>query len=353
MSRFLSARGQRLSVYTPGEQPRERRYIKLNTNESPFPPAPAVLEALQPGTLAGLRLYCDPECRELKRCLAAQYGLSPSEVFVGNGSDEALNFAFMAFGEDSIAYPDISYGFYPVFAALHGLKGIELPLLKDFSVPLALAQAQRCPVVLANPNAPTGIALPLCSIRQLLESDRERLLIVDEAYVDFGVESAVSLIPEFDNLLVVQTFSKSRSMAGARLGYALGQERLIEDLERVKYATNPYNVNALTQLLGIKTLENQAYYDACCRIIIENRAWTEAQLRALGFEVLPSGANFVFAAPPKGSAAALYEALKAQGILVRYFPRARTERYLRITIGTREEMSALVDALRALLQRTL
>ena len=344
MSRFFTKRLEKLTPYTPGEQPRDMQYIKLNTNESPFPPSPAVIEAA--ACEAGrLQLYSDPTCREITDKLASLYRVSPEQVILTNGSDEVLNFAFMAFADEEhpLVFPAITYGFYPVFAELNRIPYTEIPLQEDFSVDYRdYMNLGGKTVVIANPNAPTGLCLTLGEIEAILRSNPDGVVIIDEAYVDFGAESAVALVDKYENLLVTQTFSKSRSLAGARLGFGIGHKDLIADLHTVRYSTNPYNVNRMTAAAGYAALCDNDYYMQNCRTVMENRAYTTEALRALGFEVLDSLTNFVFAKTNKMSGEALYRELKRRGILVRHFGKAEITDYNRITIGTREQMEAFV-----------
>ena len=351
MSRFMSAAYRALEEYVPGEQPKERTYIKLNTNESPFPPSPATLDAINREAAEKLCLYSDPESRDLKAGLAALYGVEPSEVFVSNGSDDILNFAFMAFGKDKgVLFPDITYGFYKVFAELHHLDATVIPLNEDFTLPKQSLYHTGKMVVIANPNAPTGIALTRDEIEEIVASNPESVVLVDEAYVDFGAESALPLLKKYDNLLVVQTYSKSRSMAGARLGFAFGSREIISDLEKIKYSTNPYNVNRLTQAAGLAALSENGYYQANCKKIIDAREWTRNALAAMGFTVLPSSANFLFAKHKSVSGESIYRDLKERGVLVRHFTAARICDYNRITVGTQEQMQTMVDILQDILK---
>ena len=352
MSRFLSPEAARLAPYTPGEQPQDQPYIKLNTNESPFPPSPQVVAALSQAEVSKLNLYSDPTCARLVDALARRYGLRPENVLPANGSDEALAFAFRAFcgAGRPVAYPDITYGFYKSQAAFFGLEVQVVPLREDFTLHVEDYFGFPGTIVIANPNAPTGIAIPPSDIRQLLEADPDRVVIVDEAYVDFGAESCVPLIPRYDNLLVTQTLSKSRSLAGGRVGCALGSEELIAALNRVKYSFNPYNVNRLSILAGAAAVEDEAYFQSCTAAIRENRVWTTRELERLGFTVLPSSANFLLAKCGRLSGEELYRHLKARGILVRWWADApRIRDYVRITIGSREQMEALIDQISQLL----
>lgn len=349
MSRFLNLRYKKLTPYTPGEQPQDRRYIKLNTNESPYPPSEGVLTVLNRQAGEELRLYSDPEASELKKKLAARYGVAPENVFVSNGSDEALNFAFMAFVPERIAFADITYGFYQVFSELYGLQTQIIPLREDFSLAVEDYEHIGCPCVIANPNAPTGLLLPVSHIERLLQSDPNRLVILDEAYIDFGGTTAIPLIQRYDNLLVIQTCSKSRSLAGARLGYAIGCKSLIQDLETLRFSTNPYNVNRLTLKMGCRALEEQDYYDENCLRIIETREYTRSKLENMGFRCLDSKTNFLFAEHPAVSGERMYQELKDRGILVRHFDRPRIRSFIRITIGDRKEMEEFLRQVEAIL----
>ena len=346
MSRFFTSRLAALTPYTPGEQPKDQQYVKLNTNESPFPPSPAVLRAVSE-QVPQLQLYSDPESTKLRGALAACYGVSPRQVIVSNGSDEVLNFAFQAFGDEDhpLVFPDITYGFYPVFAQLNRIPYTTIPLREDFSIGVEDYLGIGKTIVIANPNAPTGLCLSIEEIEQILASNRDNVVIIDEAYVDFGAESAVALVDKYDNLLVTMTFSKSRSMAGARLGFAIGSESLIADLNTIRYSTNPYNVNRMTETAGAASLEENDYYMANCRTIMENRSWTTGELEKLGFTVIPSKTNFIFAAHPQLEGGELYRKLKERGILIRHFTASRIRNYNRITIGTRQQMELLVAAI--------
>ncbi|MBQ7329136.1 MAG: histidinol-phosphate transaminase [Oscillospiraceae bacterium] len=350
MSKFFTEKFAALEPYTPGEQPRDMQYVKLNTNESPFPPSAGVAEAVAK-ECSKLQLYSDPESTALRKRLAEVYGVKPSQVLVSNGSDEALNFAFMAFADEKspLAFPDITYGFYPVFAQLNHIPYTQIPLKEDFSIDPADYMAIHKTVVIANPNAPTGMCLPLQDIEDILKSNPGNVVIVDEAYVDFGGESAVKLVEHYENLLVVQTFSKSRSMAGARLGFAIGNEKLIADLNTIRYSTNPYNVNRMTEFAGVAALEENDYYLQNAKTIMANRAWTVSELQKLGFTVLDSKANFVFAKSDKIDGEKLYKELKARGVLVRHFTKARISPYVRITIGTLQQMETLIEKIKEIL----
>ena len=346
MSRFLAKKYRTLDAYTPGEQPRDKRYIKLNTNEFPYPPSPDVIKAIDSEVISDLRLYSDPTAKNLKESLAKYYGVGAENVFVSNGSDESLNFAFACFFEDGVAFADLTYGFYSVFADLYGIDAKIIPLNEDFAiVPEEYFGLDRGAVI-ANPNAPTGKALPLADIERIVASNPDRVIVVDEAYVDFGGESAIPLTKKYDNLLVCMTYSKSRGMAGARLGFAIGNAELIADLELMKYSTNPYNLDSLALRLGAAALtdSSKAYYEEKVGEVIRVREETSKKLTALGATVLPSKANFLFAKLPDISGGEAYAKLRERGILVRHFSKARISDYLRISIGTAEDMAELVNA---------
>lgn len=350
MSRFMNPKYDALEAYTPGEQPRDRRYIKLNTNESPYPPAPEVIDALGKTDVEELRLYSDPEGKVLKEKLAWYYGCQADNVFLSNGSDDILNFAFMAFGAGGAVFPKPTYSFYPVFAELHGVKYREVPLKEDFSLDVDGLCNTGCFTVLANPNAPTGMAVGLEEIRRILDSNPEQVVLVDEAYVDFGAESAAELIHKYPNLLVVMTYSKSRSMAGARLGFALGDRELIADLEKLKFSTNPYNVNRLTLKLGTAAVDAAMYFVGNAKRIIDTRERTATALREFGFQMPESKANFLFISHEGLSGTTFYEKLKARGVLVRHFSDPALEPYNRVTIGTEEEMGVFLGEVRSILE---
>ena len=350
MSRFLSEKYASLVPYVPGEQPRDTQYVKLNTNESPFPPSPKVLAAVE-REAKRLNLYSDPECTELKAAAAKLYGVRSEQVLPVNGSDEILYFSFLAFGDEAnpFAFPDISYGFYPVYSAFCCVPKREIPLDGDLSVDYRDYLGLDAHILLANPNAPTGTCLPVGQIEQIVRANPDRLVMIDEAYIDFGGESCVPLIAKYDNLLVFQTFSKSRSLAGARLGFGIGSEAVIRDLNTVKYSINPYNVNRMTQAAGVAAIEDDAYYKANARTIQQTRERTARRLAELGFTVLPSKANFLFAANGAIGGEALYRELKARGVLVRHFTKERIKNFCRITIGTDVQMEILLTHIEAIL----
>ena len=353
MSRFLSSKYKDLEAYTPGEQPRDMKYIKLNTNESPYPPSKRVVDALSSEEVLKLNLYSDPTAKALKTRIAELYGVEYDNVFVSNGSDDILNFSFMAFCEGEkrgVRFPEISYGFYSVYAELHGASYKAIPLKDDFSIDIADYMKNDASVVIANPNAPTGIALALSDIEKIVMANPDNLVLIDEAYVDFGGESAVALTKKYSNLLVVGTFSKSRSLAGARLGFAIANKEIISDLEKIKYSTNPYNINRLSLISGEMAILDNAYYMDNCKKIIETREYTQQKLRELGFSLTESKANFIFAKSDKIGGKELYSALKSRGILVRHFDKEKIKDYNRITVGTREEMDALISAITDILK---
>ncbi len=354
MSRFFSPKYSHLTPYTPGEQPKGQSFIKLNTNESPFPPSEravfaAGLEAKR------LQLYPDPAGTVLKRTAALTFGVAEDEIILGNGSDEILFFAFSAFCDDAspALFPAISYGFYEVFANLCRVPFVKTPLRPDFTIDIAAYQRNTHTIFLANPNAPTGILLSLSEIREILERNPDRVVVIDEAYIDFGGESALPLIHAYKNLLVVQTFSKSRSMAGARLGMGFASPELIRDLETVRNSLNPYNINRMTMAAGIAALEDEAQTRKNCSTIIENRAYLNQELCKLGFTFTDSKANFVFARHPKLSGKEIYRRLRENGILVRHFDKPEITDYNRITVGDRRDMEALVKTLRNILEEPI
>lgn len=333
--------------YVPGEQPRDKKYIKLNTNESPYPPSPAVAKAVV-REARDLNLYPDPRCTELCECLAGLYGVSKENIFVTNGSDDILNFAFMAFcgGGKKAVFPEITYGFYRVLADLHGISYEAVPMRDNLSIDYRDYLNKDGLTVIANPNAPTGLALPVSEIEEIVKSNRDNVVLIDEAYIDFGWESCYPLINKYDNLIVVTTFSKSRSMAGARLGFAIGSRELICDLDKIKYSTNPYNVNRMTMAAGVAAVRDNGYYMENCRKIIKTREYVTGELEKTGFYVLPSKANFVFARHKRLTGEFLYSELKKRGILVRHFDSEKIKDYIRITIGTKEDMDALLAILK-------
>ena len=354
MSRFLSERLRALEPYTPGEQPQILNLIKLNTNESPFPPSKKAVEN-SAAEAKKLQLYPDPECRALTEKIAELVGVEPSEVLVTNGSDEILNFAFMAYcdTENGAAFPDITYGFYKVFAQLGNVPYTEIALTDSLEINLEEYKGIGKAIFIANPNAPTGIFIEPEEIEEVIKANPDSVVVVDEAYVDFGGRSCIPLIKKYDNLLVTQTFSKSRSMAGARLGFGVGCKELIQDLNTIKYSTNPYNINRMTMAAGLGVLSDEEYTKANCKTICENREYTKNALCEMGFEVTDSKANFIFAKHPKVSGEKIYQGLRDRKILVRHFSADRICEYNRITVGTREQMDALLEATAEIIKEEL
>lgn len=351
MSRFLSKTKGTLSAYVPGEQPRDKKYIKLNTNESPFKPSKKAIRCGKKA-LSRLQLYPDPEVKNLIFELSKTYGVKTDNVITANGSDEILNFIFLAFcdKENGVVFPDITYGFYPVFSNLNGVSYTEIPLNENFEINVDDYIGVNKNIFIANPNAPTGIALTLSQIELIVKSNPNNIVVIDEAYVDFGAQSAVSLTTKYDNLIVVGTFSKSRSMAGARLGFAIANTELILDLKTIKYSVNPYNVNATTYALGVGTLIDSEYTKRNCQKIIENREYTTRELKLLGFTVLNSSANFIFCKSDKVEGETLYKRLKEKGILVRYFSKERIKDFIRVTIGNKREMQTFILKVKEILE---
>ncbi len=351
MSRFWNPMVAGLSPYVPGEQPSEQDLVKLNTNEMPFGPSPRVIEAIHAAASDALRLYSDPESTALKEAYARALGIDPAQVFPGNGSDEVLAHTFRALFNDSapILYPDITYSFYPVYCSFFGLEAKTVPLTDGFEIDLAQYRQPNGGIIFPNPNAPTGIALPLAGIEALLQDNNDTVVVVDEAYVDFGAESAVSLIDRYPNLLVIQTLSKSRALAGLRVGAAFGDAELIEGLQRVKNSFNSYPLDRLAQAGATAALDDQAWFETRRDEIMANREALTVGLEGLGFEVLPSMANFVFARHPAGEARALQQGLRAEGIVVRHFDKPRTRDFLRITVGTADQCERVVEVLGGLL----
>lgn len=351
MSRFFSYKYKDLVPYTPGEQPKVLNVTKLNTNECPFPPSEKAMrfarEHLRP-----LNLYPEIQCIDVRSRLAELHGIDADNIILGNGSDELLNFSFMAFCDDrkQAAFPSISYGFYPVYADLNHVPYTTIPLRADFTIaPEDYFDLKRT-IFIANPNAPTGLALTRAQVEEIVKHNPDSVVVIDEAYVDFGGETCIPLIQEYDNLLVVQTFSKSRSMAGARLGFGVGNPELIRDLNTIKYSTNPYNINTMTMAAAIGALEDEAYTQANCRTIRENRAFTVDALRGMGFTILDSQANFIFAKHASVDGETIYRELKKRGVLIRHFTKPIISDYNRITIGSREQMQTLLDTLKPILE---
>lgn len=351
MSKFWSDKTSCLQPYVPGEQPKLTNLVKLNTNENPFPPSPMVLTAMREAINDDLRLYPDPSADNLKQTIADYYGLHKQQVFVGNGSDEVLAQAFAAFfqGKQQLLLPDISYSFYPVYCQLYDVEACYVPLNEHFSLNPADYYGARAGVIFPNPNAPTGCILPLAQIELILQANPDCVVLVDEAYIDFGGESAVRLIDDYPNLLVVQTLSKSRSLAGMRIGLAMGHADLIEGLERVKNSFNSYPLDRVAQAAAIAAFTDDDYFHFTCAKVIKNRIWLTEQLQRLEFEVLPSEANFVFARHGSKEAARIAAFLRQHGVVVRHFQQERISNFLRISVGTQEQQQRLIAVLEEML----
>ena len=351
MSQFWSDIVNTLTPYVPGEQPQNRDYVKLNTNENPFGPSPKVIHAIDNFDRNLLKRYPDPEASKLRQSIADYYQVDLNQVFVGNGSDEVLAHSFFAFfkKEKPIAFPDITYSFYPVYANLYNIEAKQFPVKQDLSIDITSITQDCDGIILPNPNAPTSQYLEPDQIRKLLTLHSNKVVIIDEAYIDFGGESSVSLVNEFDNLLVIQTFSKSRSLAGLRIGFAIGQAHLIEGLQRVKNSFNSYPIDQLAIVAGQAAMLDVEYFKSCCEHVIKTRDWTHKELETLGFDCIKSKANFILAKPLKHDAEQVYLALREEGVLVRYFKNSKISKYLRISIDTQENMQTLVDTLKRIL----
>jgi histidinol-phosphate aminotransferase len=351
MSRYWSAVVRGLTPYVPGEQPKLPNLVKLNTNENPYGPSPRVQEALLAASDDSLRLYPDPNADRLKEAVAAYYGVTPRQVFVGNGSDEVLAHVFLGLlkHERPVRFPDITYSFYPVYCRLYGIDFETVPLTDAFEIRIDDYLGPNGGIIFPNPNAPTGRALPRAEIERLLAGNADSVVVVDEAYVDFGAETAIPLVAKHDNLLVVQTLSKSRSLAGLRVGFAIGHPDLIEALERIKNSFNSYPLDRLAIAGAVAAMEDHTHFEITRLAVMKSRETLVRNLSALGFEVLPSAANFVFARHPQRDASELAAALRSRSVIVRHFRLPRIEQYLRITVGTDEQCQTLVGALRNIL----
>ncbi|MCD7826936.1 MAG: histidinol-phosphate transaminase [Clostridiales bacterium] len=353
MSRFLSDRFSDIEPYTPGEQPKNTNLVKLNTNESPFPPSERVIRALNAAEISRLNLYSDPETKEVIAAIAEVLNVKPDQIMMGNGSDEILAFAFQAFcdKEHPPCFADITYGFYPVFCRLFGLNPEIIPLKDDLTIDPADYCDKNKPIFIANPNAPTGLTLSICEIKNILDTNRDTIVLIDEAYVDFGGQSAIPLINEYDNLIVCRTFSKSRNLAGARLGFAVSNSSVIEDLNKMKFSFNPYNINRLSIIAGKESILDTEYFEECIIKIKENREYTVNELTKRGFSIPESKANFIFAKPCGITGTEFYKKLREKNILVRHFDTERIKDYVRITIGSYEQMQTLINATDEILGR--
>lgn len=346
MSKYWSNLALSLEPYVPGEQPKNKKYIKLNTNENPYPPSPKVIEAIKAAVDENLKLYPDPNGVALKNSLANYYGLNPEQVFVGNGSDEVLAFSFMAFFDPNnpILFPDITYSFYPIYAKVFNINYELVPLNDDFSLPVNKLLKDNGGIIIPNPNAPTGNFIALDLIEEILEHNQKKVVIVDEAYVDFGGVSASTLINKYPNLLVIQTLSKSRSLAGLRVGFAMGHEDLIKGLETIKNSVNSYTLDRLALIGAVEAIKDDEYFQETRNRIISTREKVTGELRKMGFKIIPSKANFVFISHPKVKAEDLFIRLKEKSVLVRYFKQPRIDNFLRVSIGSDEEMAAFIKA---------
>ncbi len=351
MSQFWSESVHQLKPYIPGEQPKLSNLIKLNTNENPYPPSPKALEAIQTATNEGLKLYPDPNSETLKQSIANYYDLDTAQVFVGNGSDEVLAHAFQALlkHDKPLLFPDITYSFYPVYCGLYDINYKTIPLNDDFSIDVHDYNQENGAIIFPNPNAPTGIGLGLNNIETLLQNNPNSVVVIDEAYIDFGGDSAVSLIHQYPNLLVVQTVSKSRALAGLRVGFAMGHPDLIQGLVRVKDSFNSYPLDKLATLGAAAAIDDKKYFDDICQRIIRTRDKLYTDMQELGFHILPSQANFIFATHPHHDAKVIAQSLRDQGIIVRHFEATRINMYLRISIGTPNECAKLIKALKNIL----
>ena len=357
MSKFWNDKIKEIEPYVPGEQPKDKKYIKLNTNENPYSPSEKVIEKIKSMNLEDLKLYPDPDVSELRKVIAEYFSkkiderITKEQIFVGNGSDEVLALIFMTFFNkgDKVYYPDITYSFYPVYADLFDLKEVRIPLNENFEIEIDKYFGVDGHIIITNPNAPTSIALKLEEVEEIVKKNPNQLVVVDEAYIDFGAESAVKLVNKYDNVLVVQTFSKSRSFAGMRLGYAIGSGNIIEGLNRLKFSFNSYTIDRISIEAGIESFKDDDYFVKINAKIIETREKTVKKLKELEFKVLNSSANFIFISHNKVFAGDLYKQLKDNGILVRYFAKDRIDNYLRVTIGTDEEMEIFIEKLEKLL----
>lgn len=351
MSKFINNNLKELEEYTPGEQPQNiSEYIKLNTNENPFPPSDRLKKIVTEEAINNLRLYPDPNCKELVDTIAKVYNVDKKNILIGNGSDEILGLAFLGFGEDGAIYPKLSYGFYTVFADLYGIRKKEIPLKRDYYIDIDDYNGKSGMVVIANPNAPTGLELSKEEVEELLEQDPNRIVIIDEAYVDFGGKSSIELTKKHNNLLVVCTFSKSRNLAGARVGFAIGNEEIIKDLNKLKFSFNPYNLNRISSLFAKEALLDKEYFEKCSGIIMENRYYLTESLRDLGFKINDSVANFIFAKCPDSiGGEEYYKYLKKNKVLVRYFPNIDLKDHVRITVGTKYEIDRLLEETKKML----
>ena len=353
MSRFLADKYESLTPYTPGEQPKDSVLVKLNTNESPYPPPPEIAEAVKEAA-HNLQLYSDPDCTELRRALASNIGVNADNIICNNGSDETLYFAFLAYCDENCpaVFPDITYGFYPVFAEMAGVPFREIPLREDLCIAAEDYYDACGTIFIPNPNAPTGIPLSKSEIEAILAHNRDNMVVIDEAYVDFGTESAIGLTDRYDNLLVIRTFSKSKSLAGARLGYGIGNREIISDLNTLRFSTNPYNVSRLAMAAGIASLEHDEINRKNCSEVMKTRKYTVGRLRDMGFEMTESTANFIFIRHPDISGGELFSALRKKGVIIRHFNKDRISDYNRVTIGSPAQMEVFLRETEAILKES-
>jgi histidinol-phosphate aminotransferase len=353
LSKYWSKVVGQLEPYIPGEQPKDKTYVKLNTNENPYPPSPKAIKAMQEAANENLRLYPTPTCDELRVGIAQYYGLTKEQVFIGNGSDELLAFSFLAFFNPGspILFPDITYSFYPVYAALFNLDYQLVPLDEDFSVPVKGFIEKNGGIIFPNPNAPTGKGIALTAIEEIVRNNTEQIVIVDEAYIDFGGESAVTLIDQYPNLLIIQTLSKSRSLAGLRVGFAMGHKDLIEGLDRVKNSINSYTLDRVALAGALESFYDEAYFQDARQKVIATREQTVAKMQEMGFMVIPSMANFIFISHPLLPASIIYQQLREKGILVRYFNKPKIDNFLRVSIGSDEEMKCFLQGIAEIIKK--
>ena len=351
MNKFWNEKVKTIKPYVPGEQPQDKKYIKLNTNESPYPPSPLVEKVINESNFDDLRLYPDPDVTNLKKEISEFYNVDIDQIFIGNGSDEILAFSFMAFFDkgEKIYYPDITYSFYSVYSDLFSLNEVKIPLTKDFEININDYKNLDSGMIIANPNAPTSIALGKKEIEDIIKNNAENIVVIDEAYIDFGGESVIDLVEKYDNLLVIQTFSKSRALAGLRLGFAVGNKGLIEGLDRIKFSFNSYTINRLSLIAGMEAVKDKEYFEKSIKKIMQTREKVSSELKEMDFGVLDSKANFLFISHNKVSGEELYIRLKDKGILVRYFKKDLIDNYLRVTIGTEEEMEKFLEKLKEIL----
>lgn len=350
--KYISERIKKLEPYIPGEQPKEEEFIKLNTNENPYPPSSKVVEVIKKYDFSKLRLYPDPECSKLRETYANYLNVKIENIFVGNGSDEVLAIAFQTFfmDKENILMPDITYSFYPVYCNLYNIKQKQIPLKDDYSIEVSDYLINNNGIVIANPNAPTGIPLSKNQIEEIVKNNQNSIVLIDEAYVDFGAESSISLINKYDNLLIVRTLSKSYSLAGIRIGFAIGNENLIKAMNTVKNSFNSYPIDRIANIIANETIKDVAYFNETRKKVIETRNRMERELSSLGFRVLESKANFLFISNPSKSAEEIFNKLKENKILVRYFKKERLDNWLRVTIGTDKEMDMFIFNIKKILE---